>query len=66
MDELLRFALRALDNAQDTAQDILEKQLLCGLEGKDVEMTPKDWDGIEKEALEVFAAKEIAVYGTRG
>ena len=37
IDELLRFALRALDSAQDIAQDLLERELLEGLEGKDVD-----------------------------
>lgn len=58
VDELLRNALRALDSVQDVAQDLLEKELLQGLEGEDVEMTPEDWDDIENEALKVLEAKK--------
>ena len=57
-DELLTHALRALDNAHDIAQDLLEKELLKGLEGEDIEMTAKDWDDIENEALQTLEAKK--------
>ncbi len=58
VDDLLGSALRALDHAEEVAQDMLEKELLRGLEGEDVEMTPADWDDIETEALKVLAAKK--------
>ena len=58
VDELLRNALRALDSAQEIAQDLLENELLRGLEGEDVEMTPEDWDDIENQALKVLEAKK--------
>ncbi|GMV93644.1 MAG: hypothetical protein AMXMBFR82_34220 [Candidatus Hydrogenedentota bacterium] len=57
-DELLRFALRALDRDRGVAQDILEKELLQGLEGDDVEMTSEDWTDIENAALKVLEAKK--------
>ena len=53
-DELLRTALRALDSAQDVAQDLLERELLKGVEGEEVEMSLPDWDSIENEAFEVL------------
>jgi len=58
VDELLSNALWALDSAQDAAHDLLEKELLCGLEGEDVEMTPGDWNDIENEALKILEAKK--------
>ncbi len=58
VDELLRSALHALDRAQDVTQDLLERELLQGLEGDDVEMTSADWDDIENEALRVIEAKK--------
>ena len=58
VDELLRSALRALDDAHDAAKDLLEKELLEGLEGEDIEMTAADWDDIENEALKVLEAKK--------
>ena len=58
VDELLRNALRALDDAHDAARDLLEKELLEGLEGEDIEMTAADWDDIENEALKVLEAKK--------
>ena len=47
MDDLLSTALRA----QDVAQDLLEKGLLRGFDGEDIEMTTADWDEIEAEAI---------------
>lgn len=58
VDELLRIALHALDSAQDVAQELFEMELLQGLEGEDVEMTPEDWDDIENEALKVLDSKK--------
>jgi Arc/MetJ-type ribon-helix-helix transcriptional regulator len=58
VDELLRDALRALDRVQDVAQDLLERELIEGLEGEDVAMTPEDWDDIESEALKGLEAKK--------
>jgi len=39
-DELLRLALKALDDSADAASDWLEGELLKGLEGDDVEVGP--------------------------
>jgi hypothetical protein len=58
VNELLERALRALDSAQDVVKDLLERELLQGLEGDDTEMTTMDWDGIENEALRVLEAKK--------
>ena len=49
MDELLSSALRALDDAHGATQDLLERELLKGLEGEDVEMNATDWDDIENK-----------------
>ena len=49
-DELLRLALRALDDSHVEAQAWLEGELLRGLEGDDVEMTPDEWADIRREA----------------
>ena len=57
-DELLRDALKALDNSREAAQDWLEKELLKGLEGEDVAITGDDWDDIEREALRILEAKK--------
>lgn len=57
-DELLRYALRALDRDRNVAQEVLEKELLQGLEGEDVEMTSEDWTDIENAALKVLEAKK--------
>lgn len=53
VDELLRYALRALDRDRRVDQDMLEKELLHGLEGEDVEMTPEDWNDIENAAVKL-------------
>ncbi len=58
LDDLLSSALRALDDAHDAAQDLLEKELLRGLEGEDTEMTSAEWDSIEAEAVRILAAKK--------
>jgi Arc/MetJ-type ribon-helix-helix transcriptional regulator len=57
VDELLRDALKALDDTNRAANALLERELLKGLEGKDVEMTPEEWDAIEREALETLKSK---------
>lgn len=57
VDELIADALHALDNAQDAAKNLLEKELLQGLEGGDVEMKRMDWDDIETQAQIVIEAK---------
>ena len=36
----------------------LELELLDGLEGDDVPMDRKDWDDIEREALEILRARK--------
>jgi Arc/MetJ-type ribon-helix-helix transcriptional regulator len=54
VDELLRRALKALDDVRAGAREALELELLEGFEGEDVEMTPSDWDGIEREAVKVL------------
>ncbi len=58
IDALLRDALRALDDACANARTILERELLKGLEGDDVELTSEDWDTIEREALDVLKSKK--------
>lgn len=45
-DDLLRVALRALDDSQDW----LEEELLNGFEGADVEMTRQEWANLRREA----------------
>lgn len=57
-DELLTDALRAIDGAHETAEAILERELLKGFEGNDVEMTAADWDDIEREAIKVLDSKK--------
>lgn len=61
VDELLREALRALDHANEAARELLERELLRGLEGPDIEMNPADWERIEQEALKIVGAKKPAV-----
>ena len=58
VDELLTVALRALDDATQSSLSALEQELLKGLEGKDVEMTSDDWDGIEQEAIRLLESKK--------
>lgn len=58
VDELLRTALRALDSAHDAARELVERELLRGLEGEDVEMTSAEWDDIENAALKVLDTKK--------
>jgi len=57
VEDLLRHALNALDNAQDTALHLLELELLKGLEGDDIEMTDEDWGEIRREGRARFEAK---------
>ncbi|NUM56231.1 MAG: hypothetical protein HUU46_21540 [Candidatus Hydrogenedentes bacterium] len=49
-DELLRPAIRALDDSNEVAQELLESELLKGLEGDDVELTQGEWSAIRREA----------------
>ena len=58
VNELIIDALKALDGAHRSAHELLEKELLLGLEGEDVEMTAADWDDIEKEALSALESKK--------
>ena len=59
-DELLRQALKALDDARDTAKGMLEQELLRGFEGDDVEMTASDWESLEREAVKVLESKKAS------
>ena len=56
LDELIRCALDALDGAP-LADPRLEKALLAGLEGEDVEMSPDEHASIRQEALGTSDAK---------
>lgn len=58
IDDLFRDALKALDDAKANALALLEKELLLGLEGEDVEMTESDWDSIEQEALQLLESRK--------
>lgn len=58
VDALLKDALRALDAAEAVAENLLEKEILRGLQGEDAEMTAADWDEIEREALKAIEAKK--------
>lgn len=58
VDDLLRQALTALDEAREAALEILEHELLRGFEGDDVEMTASDWDAIEREAVTALESKK--------
>ncbi|MDZ4857701.1 MAG: hypothetical protein SGI88_01865 [Candidatus Hydrogenedentes bacterium] len=46
LDDLLLHAFKALD-----ASEWLERELLAGLEGEDVELNADEWASIEAEAL---------------
>lgn len=59
-DELLRHALKALDDARDTAREMLEQELLRGFEGDDVEMSASDWESLEREAVKVLESKKAS------
>jgi Arc/MetJ-type ribon-helix-helix transcriptional regulator len=56
-DELLCDAFRALDDAQGAAQAWLEKELLEGLEGDDVEMNASEWESIARESEHIIETK---------
>ena len=49
-DDLLRDAIRALDESHEAVQDWLEESLLTALEGEEAEMTPEEWADIRREA----------------
>lgn len=49
-DDLLRHALLALDGGE-AMEPWLEAELLKGLEGEDVEVTPEELDAVQREAL---------------
>lgn len=57
-DDLVREALRALDDSRGAAQAWLEAELLKGLEGGEVEMTDAEWQAIEDDALRALKASE--------
>ena len=57
-DELISHALRALDNSRAAAQELIEIELLKGLDGEDVELSAEEWDSIEQEALAILDAKK--------
>ena len=58
LDELLRDALLALDDAGAAAEALLERELLAGLEGEDKPLTEETWNAIEKRALEAAKSKK--------
>jgi Arc/MetJ-type ribon-helix-helix transcriptional regulator len=58
LDALIRDALRALDNAEESSRALLERALLEGLKGDTVELTSAEWDRIEAEALARIEAKK--------
>ncbi|MDZ4857702.1 MAG: hypothetical protein SGI88_01870 [Candidatus Hydrogenedentes bacterium] len=49
IEDLLYHALLALD-AEEAEKLVLERELLKGLEGEAIEMTPEDWAAIKSEA----------------
>jgi antitoxin ParD1/3/4 len=55
--EYLRTLIR--DEQKRRAKRELEAKLLEGLQGPVVEMTPDDWDSIEREALDGLAGETI-------
>ena len=56
-EELISRAFQALDNARAAAQEMVELELLKGLDGEDIELTSVVWDEIEREALQILEAK---------
>lgn len=56
-EHLLRAALAAFVIADGHDDEWLEQQLLEGLEGEDIEVTPEDWARIRREGLAMAAAK---------
>jgi Arc/MetJ-type ribon-helix-helix transcriptional regulator len=59
-EALIRIALRAMDELHCAAEARLEQELLEGLEGEDIEVTPDTWRRLEAEAMEVIARKKSA------
>ena len=55
--EYLRTLIR--EEQRRRAKRELEAKLLEGLQGPLVEMTPEDWDSIEREAIEGLAGETI-------
>jgi antitoxin ParD1/3/4 len=56
--EYLRYLIR--EDQKRRARLALEAKLLEGLQGPTVEMTPEDWDSIERDAQEQVARERAA------
>lgn len=50
-EALIADAFRTMDNTRQAAEQWLVKELLEGLEGEDIEVTPETWGRLEQEAL---------------